>query len=79
LIGCGRPAIASVRDATWMPGDYGNRGSGGAPDRLVKTGFRAKQYFELHHFPFRFQPPLTGRLLYNQPLALALRVSGLVK
>jgi len=79
LIGCGRPAIASVRGATWMPGDHCNRGSGGAPDRLVKAGFRAKLYFEFHHFPFRVQPPPAGRLLYNQPLAVALRISGLAK
>jgi hypothetical protein len=54
-------------------------GSGYAPDRLVKAGFPARLYFEFHHFPFRFQPPPAGRLFYNQPLAVALRVSGLVK
>ncbi len=42
LIGWGGPAIASVRDATWMPGDQCHWSSGGAPDRLVITGFRAK-------------------------------------
>ena len=68
-----------MRDETRMPGDHCTRGSGYAPDRLVKTGFRAKLYFEFHHFPFRFQPPPAGRLFYNQPLAVALRVSGLVK
>jgi hypothetical protein len=54
LIGFGRPAMATVRDETRMPGDHGTRGSGYAPDRLVKAGFRAKLYFEFHHFPFRF-------------------------
>jgi hypothetical protein len=71
--------MASVRDASWMPGDHGNRDSGGAPDRLVKTGFRAKLYFEFHPFPFCFQPAPAGRLLDNQPPAVALRISGLVK
>jgi hypothetical protein len=65
LIGCGRPAIASVRDETWMPGDHCTRGSDYAPDWLVKAGFLARLYFEFYHFPFRFQPLPAGRLFYN--------------
>jgi len=60
-----------------MPGDHCHWSSGCAPNRLVKTGFRAKLYFEFHHFPFRFQPPPTGWFFYNQPLAVALRVRGI--
>jgi hypothetical protein len=54
LIGFSRPAMATVRDETRMPGGRCPRGSGYEPDRLVKTGFPAKLYFEFHHFPFRF-------------------------
>ncbi|MGA2280090.1 MAG: hypothetical protein ABSG80_07300 [Verrucomicrobiota bacterium] len=50
MIGFGRPAMATVRDETRMPGDHCTRGSGYAPDRLVKADFPAKLYFEFHHF-----------------------------
>jgi hypothetical protein len=50
LIGFSRPAMATVRDETRMPGDRCIRGSGYAPDRLVKAGFRAKLYVEFHIF-----------------------------
>jgi len=50
LIGFGRPAMATVRNKTRMPGDRCTRGSGYAPDRRVKAGFPAKLYFEFHHF-----------------------------
>ena len=79
MIGFSRPAMATVRDETRMPGGRCTRGSGYEPDRLAKTGFPAKLYFEFHHFPFRFQPPLAGRFFYNQPPAVALWGSGLVK
>ena len=62
--------MATVRDETRMPGDRCPRGSDYAPDRLVKAGFPAKLHFEFHHFPFRFQPPLAGRLFYHQPPAV---------
>ena len=79
MIGFSRPAMATVRDETRMPGDCCIRDSGYAPDRPVKEGFRAKLYFEFHCFHFRFQPPPAGRLFYDQPLAAALRIGGLVK
>jgi hypothetical protein len=37
-----------------MLGERCTRGSGDAPDRLVKAGFRAKLYFEFRHFRFHF-------------------------
>jgi hypothetical protein len=76
LIGFDRPAITNARNETRMTGDHCTRGSGCAPDWLAKAGFLTRLYFKFHHFPFRFQPLPNGRLFYNQPLAMALRVSG---
>ena len=79
MVGFGRPAMAAVRDDIRIPGDHCTRGSGPAPDGLAKADFPVKLYFEFHHFSFRFQPLPAGRLFYNQPLAVVLRVGGFVK
>jgi hypothetical protein len=54
LIGFGRPVMAGVRNETRMPWRLLPPGSGYAPDRLVKAGFRVKLYFEFYHIRFHF-------------------------
>jgi len=50
--GSGHPAISNSHNKTWKPRDHCARVRVMRRIKLVKAGFRAKLYFEFHHFRF---------------------------